>query len=62
MHFNKLQLSFTLTDPEISFCGKAKDPWAFSRSVEQYPHHVLLPINDSYRTGGYVKVVLSSEL
>lgn len=61
MHFNKLQLSFTPTDPEISFCGKAKDPWAFSKSVEQYRHHVLLAMSDSYRTGGYVKVVLPSE-
>lgn len=61
MHFSKLQLSFTPTDPEISSSGKAKDPWAFSRRVEQYHHHILLAMSDSYRTGGYDKVVLPSE-
>lgn len=47
MYFDKHQLRFTLIDPEIPFCGKAKDPWAFSRGVEQYLHHVILAISDS---------------
>lgn len=39
MSFNKLQLCFALTDPEIPFFQKANDYQAFSGSIEQYLHH-----------------------